>query len=331
MLSRLTASRFGAINRNLHAKRHTAAELCDGVEELVFADGNRVLQIDNFQKGQSKCFTTNGFIMAFGEGLQFEGVATETGESLGPTNNAWGGTEGTFKITGTAETTSVTFYHTEYGFEPRETESIDTLFMKKNFKGNITSTLTINIAAQQTIRKAVRFIHVNPLKSTVSFNTDAYLLIEGDGDDFPSISKLHQGNLQVTGRFIVATVVPKIYGDLVTGASQAIPSDGTYGDMATFTINDATTPENYPDQLIEFKLGAIFSTESPAYDPPNLMAGITTNDDDGDKLTAGEIAGIVIACVVVVAVVVFLIVWFAVLKKGCGNKKKTSSKSSSSS
>ena len=38
---------------------------------------------------------------------------------------------------------------------------------------------------------------------------------------------------------------------------------------------------------------------------------------DGGGLSAGAIAGIVIACVVVVGVVVFCIVWFVVLKKGC--------------
>ena len=51
-----------------------------------------------------------------------------------------------------------------------------------------------------------------------------------------------------------------------------------------------------------------------------------SHDDKDDKvggsgLSAGAIAGIVIACVVVVGIIVFCIVWFAVLKKGCCGSK----------
>ena len=60
-----------------------------------------------------------------------------------------------------------------------------------------------------------------------------------------------------------------------------------------------------------------------------IRSGIFTKDtpdDDlpGKGLSAGAIAGIVIACVVVVGIVVFCIVWFVVLKKGCCCSKKVS-------
>ena len=72
--------------------------------------------------------------------------------------------------------------------------------------------------------EAVRFIHINPLKSTATINTDDYVVVQGNLDRSPpTIEKAN--NLQYTGELIIVTSVPSEYGDLVSGASKVPPSD----------------------------------------------------------------------------------------------------------
>ena len=318
MFNFLTTKRFGTLSYDTKETEITPETLCEGLENLTFPEDSHLLTIQDFKKGDSYCFTTNGILVGFGEGLQWEGIATETGESLGVVENAWGGSKGTFKITGTAETTTVVFYHNEASFESREVSAYNTLYMKKNYSGTISSQMTLQLSTQYFSNKAIRFVHINPYKSTVTFNSEAYILLEGELDNYQKEIEIGN-NLQYTGEFIVATVVPKEYGDLVTEVSKIPPSDGTYSDSADFTIGEDEFPPYYPDQIVEFKNGVIFGPETEEYSPPNLKVEVSAKPDDGD-LPGGAIAGIVIACVVVVGVIAFCVVWFAVLKKTCGKK-----------
>ena len=317
MLKALTANRLFGMNQFQKTKRITKADLCAGVTELTF-DQNTYMTTVELAKDESVCYTTKGTLVGFGEGLKWEGVDPD-GKSIAAVENAWGGNNGTFKITGTAETTTVIFYYNERYGGNIETSAHNALYMKKDFSAKITSKMHVEISKQLFTNEAVRFIHINPLKSTATINTDDYVVVQGNLDRSPpTIEKAN--NLQYTGELIIVTSVPSEYGDLVSGASKVPPSDGDYASSTEISIKADSYPPNYPDQVVELKSGVIFGPNTPEYTPPEL----TVDDDDGDGLSGGAIAGIVIACVVVVAVVVFCIVWFVVLKKPCLCKKSES-------
>ena len=84
------------------------------------------------------------------------------------------------------------------------------------------------------------------------------------------------------------------------------PSAGTsFSAKADVTVESQDKNQFLPDKVALMEVNRIYSTADEDYDLGN------------GGLSAGAIAGIVIACVVVVGVVIFLIVWFVVLKKGC--------------
>ena len=88
------------------------------------------------------------------------------------------------------------------------------------------------------------------------------------------------------------------------------PADNTHLSFdATVSVKIKERIPNCPEIVFPLQQYQVFDNSIQSLDP--------TPEEDPDGLSAGAIAGIVIACVVVVAVVVFCVVWFVVLKKGC--------------
>ena len=150
---------------------------------------------------------------------------------------------------------------------------------------------------------ANRFYVYNPNKFSAEADFDNQYV---DQNNEPIDKRLSKENPKIT--------------DVIYGSFGLEPDESANSVSISLKIKiSGNDPGNFPQKTWKVQHG-IFTKD--------------TEDDDlpGSGLSAGEIAGIVIACVVVVAIIVFLIVWFVVLKKKCCcGKKVEKSKSSSSS
>ena len=94
-------------------------------------------------------------------------------------------------------------------------------------------------------------------------------------------------------------------------------------DSLTITIS-GEDPGDFPQKSWKIAPNKLYTKDTPDDEfPGNTLENGAPSSPEGNGLSGGEIAGIVIACVVVVGVVVFCIVWFVVLKKSCPCGKKS--------
>ena len=104
-------------------------------------------------------------------------------------------------------------------------------------------------------------------------------------------------------------------------------------DAWTKNVQFESEVEGYNPNMVAFCDTDADDNEDTNYVAMQIMLQPVTPTDDEDEggLSAGAIAGIVIACVVVVALIAFSVYWFAFRKKKVCNEKSSSSSSSSSS
>ena len=161
-----------------------------------------------------------------------------------------------------------------------------------------------------SVAEIVEFYVLNPNKFSAQADVDDTYYVSTENDDKEGNPMLITKSNKKVSDLIFAHLNIRSYED---GEPDLAGKD-------TWEFSASTTVEikgndlgSFPEKTWKIKSG-IFTKDTPDDDLP------------GKGLSAGAIAGIVIACVVVVGVVVFCIVWFVVLKKGCccGNGSKNS-------
>ena len=251
-------------------------------------------------EGQCICVNSVGYAsFIFGEGIEIEGNLAD-GKQLKPVQNAWGGSNGYFKVTAKQDTH--VYYLANYVpiEESFEGYTIRQIVALKDWQGTIQSKVDINTVEPYDGSYHIDFLYTGGAAVSVSYESKYDI----DVKLYPDTTTPDENKDTVTGQFVSLSLDPGENGD-------PDPTDNTHEVYdASVTVQIKQRIPNSPEINFELKPNTIFDSSSiQSIDP--------TPEEDPDGLSAGAIAGIVIACVVVVAVVVFCVVWFVVLKKGC--------------
>ena len=271
------------------------AELkCDGCR-IASSDANKGTQ--EFPDKYCICVDSRNYaFFTFGEGLTIEG-ADKDGKKFGTSTNAWGGSSGYFKISTTKPTEVTYFFQAIYvnDFDIPTAEYEDRqIFVAKDWEGTIKFVADIEKMDPPTGKYQKETVYVGAKKVTLTYETEADVSVSVDPEPEGEINT-KKGT--VSGSLIKASPYIKDFGN---------GKEGKFEAEAKLNIKINEKPKFYPDIIFQLKQNQIFDDNLEEYE---------FLSEEG--LSAGAIAGIVIACVVVVGVVVFCIVWFVVLKKSC--------------
>ena len=260
------------------------------------------------KKGDCFCFdSSDGVSFIFSPNLRVEGNAVG-GSYLGPVDHAWGASTGYFKVTLLEDLEPETFYSSN------EVKLLDNILsipgdlrniaIFKDWEGTIKSEVDIQDKDRLQGDLTGEIVYALAPEVTVSFETDEMVYASWDGNNVSPGSNQQKGTV-TTNRAYGFAAPTDVYNAL-TKLDPSLVDNKKYEAKAsiTVTLNDQTPW--YPNKIFQMKPNMIFDNSVEEYE---FL--------DGGGLSAGAIAGIVIACAVVVGVVVFCIVWFVVLKKGC--------------
>ena len=308
MKSLLAKQRALNISRKLPPLSQKAASIsgCDTAHMVPDDSNNHEYQMKG---GEYKCIVETETFLVTGKSFTIEGVNLETGESLGdPVEKAYGATEGLYKVTANEDTTA-TFYQLDVGNEVEEEGFITyTPLLLRSFQGTFSTLYTLDSQTETQV-----YVY-NPNGYKVTVSSKDYFTFGGD-------QLTGESSFEGSDRIMI-TMSPNLDG---MEEGDIDPQKG-YCVAVDVNVQMDSFPENWPTKSFYLKAGAIYSDSTIEDASSKTVCDSGSDDeDDGNGLGAGAIAGIVIACVVVVGAIAFCVVWFAVLKKGCGGKSKVGS------
>ena len=292
--------------------------------EYSYSNGYEYYERD-LKENEFICYQTVYTFLAFGDstdsliiGGELDRPEGEESIQLDPVNNAFGGSCGLFKITATKDTKVriydfVPNFMIGDGIDESMGVTIDLkyyLMLSKNWEGTLTTSYKFTQPFGVSKEQLVVF---NPLGSSLTITSTGdggIILYDNDQQEPPSYNMPNSGN----GNGPVISV----YCEVDTTLIQELK---TYTVTGNVKVESDSIPDFYPDTIVRVDPLSIFTYANEEKPGENSGNGDNKLDDEDNKLTGGEIAGISIACVVVVAIVIFCVVWFAILKKGCSKSK----------
>ena len=268
-------------------RKYKAVEGCDQCKSIHQS-------LSNLKKDDCICYDASDYEAFFviGNGLEIEGYDSK-GNKIGPVQNAWGASTGSYKIT-LKQDTDVSFRSSAVSIPPFSYEGQIEHYIvvfKKNWEGQIHTTYDVRKDGSTIEYEYLYFYAPDTSAVKVTYETENNANCAVD----PSVETSEKADT-VSGQWVSLTV-----------ANMEADEVGEFTAELDVTSSVTNPPSYYPDKIFEVKRDMIFSAALPDYEFLDVGGG----------LSGGAIAGIVIACVVVVGVVVFCVVWFVVLKKSC--------------
>ena len=302
--------------QNTNITKQVKATYPEGCVENPTAEGEcKILQFSGTRVGSQKfsggdCFCVDSSSAAsfiFGQGLSIEGIGYD-GTPLAKRQNAWGGSTGYFKITAEQDT-EVNYIVNAIEIDTETDPTIDSrsIAVLKDWDGKIKVELDVQgFVTYNGVRVGVNgemtdeTIYTGGQQVTVTYESEDKLFTQKIVHN-PQTGSYQQSEVEVgtKGEFTALFGAVGFYFDLEDLEKKK------YDQEASVTIKIDKKLPYQPDKIFQVKPNQIFDDSLEEYD---FLAG---------GLSAGAIAGIVIACVVVVGVIVFCVIWFVVLKKGC--------------
>ena len=244
-------------------------------------------------------------ILVFGEGLKIEG--SNATHNFGPYEDGFGFSGMYGKVTATVDTKARFFiqYVTSFSYKLDQTtdgikqnaEVISVIVMKSEWEQTITFKGYNRTTSEEGYIEMFQIS--NPLTSDITITPGKegdmlhYYYFTDQSEDFFEGNVREQWNAKATS-LLAQPLAPE-------------PAPEYFEVTADVRVKAVKTPEYYPEMVVLAEQNKIYYRGMEEF----------TDFEANKGLSAGAIAGIVIACVVVVGVIVFCIVWFVVLKKGC--------------